>query len=231
MKGAGPVGLDTGMNDVQNNEPGNRSMQIIDILKAGPVMPVIVLSDIRHAVPLAQALVDGGIRVLEVTMRTPIALDCVRAIRNAVPDAIVGVGTVTSPDDVLAAITAGAQFGVSPGATPALLDAISKSGLPFLPGTMTPSEVLAARDAGFRALKLFPAAPAGGIPLLKALASVFSDVLFCPTGGIDAASAHGYLALPNVACVGGSWLAPQAMVAAGDWAGITELARAAGRLR
>ncbi|WP_293389744.1 bifunctional 4-hydroxy-2-oxoglutarate aldolase/2-dehydro-3-deoxy-phosphogluconate aldolase [Nevskia sp.] len=206
-------------------------MQIIDIMKAGPVMPVIVLSDIRHAVPLAQALVDGGVRVLEVTMRTPIALDCVRAIRQAVPDAIVGVGTVTSPDDVLAAITAGAQFGVSPGATPALLDAINKSGLPFLPGTMTPSEVLAARDAGFRALKLFPAAPAGGIPLLKALASVFSDVLFCPTGGIDAASAHGYLALPNVACVGGSWLAPPAMVAAGDWAGITELARAVGRLR
>lgn len=206
-------------------------MQIIDILKAGPVMPVIVLSDIRHAVPLAQALVDGGVRVLEVTMRTSIALDCVRAIRAAVPEAIVGVGTVTSPDDVLAAITAGAQFGVSPGATPALLDAINRSGLPFLPGTMTPSEVLAARDAGFRALKLFPAQPAGGIPLLKALASVFSDVLFCPTGGIDAASAHGYLALPNVACVGGSWLAPPAMVAAGDWAGITELARAAGRLR
>lgn len=206
-------------------------MQIVDILKAGPVMPVIVLNELRHAVPLAQALVAGGIRVLEVTMRTPIALDCVRAIRAAVPDAIVGVGTVTGPDDVLAAITAGAQFAVSPGATPALLDAINKSGLPFLPGTMTPSEVLAARDAGFRALKLFPAAPAGGIPLLKALASVFSDVLFCPTGGIDAASAHGYLALPNVACVGGSWLAPPALIAAGDWAGISDLARSAGRLR
>ncbi|MBA4286169.1 MAG: keto-deoxy-phosphogluconate aldolase [Xanthomonadaceae bacterium] len=206
-------------------------MQIVDILKDGPVMPVIVLNELKHAVPLAQALVAGGIRVLEVTMRTPIALDCVRAIRAAVPDAIVGVGTVTGPDDVLAAITAGAQFGVSPGATPALLDAINKSGLPFLPGTMTPSEVLAARDAGFRALKLFPAQPAGGIPLLKALASVFSDVLFCPTGGIDAASAHGYLALPNVACVGGSWLAPQALIAAGDWDGITELARATGRLK
>lgn len=206
-------------------------MQIVDILKAGPVMPVIVLNDIRHAVPLAQALVAGGVRVLEVTMRTPIALDCVRAIRNAVPDAIVGAGTVTSAEDVLAAITAGAQFGVSPGATPALLDAIKRAGLPFLPGTMTPSEVLAARDAGFRALKLFPAAPAGGIPLLKALASVFADVLFCPTGGIDAASAHGYLALPNVACVGGSWLAPPALVAEGNWAAITELARAARRLR
>jgi len=206
-------------------------MQIVDILKDGPVMPVIVLNELKHAVPLARALVAGGIRVLEVTMRTPIALDCVRAIRAAVPDAIVGVGTVTGPDDVLAAITAGAQFGVSPGATPALLDAINKSGLPFLPGTMTPSEVLAARDAGFRALKLFPAAPAGGIPLLKALASVFADVLFCPTGGIDAASAHGYLALPNVACVGGSWLAPQSLIAAGDWDGITELAKAAGRLR
>ncbi|MCX7061131.1 MAG: bifunctional 4-hydroxy-2-oxoglutarate aldolase/2-dehydro-3-deoxy-phosphogluconate aldolase [Gammaproteobacteria bacterium] len=206
-------------------------MQIVDILKAGPVMPVIVLHELKHAVPLAQALVAGGIRVLEVTMRTPVALDCVRAIRAAVPDAIVGVGTVTGPSDVLAAITAGAQFAVSPGATPALLDAVNKSGLPFLPGTMTPSEVMAARDAGFRALKLFPAQPAGGIPLLKALASVFSDVLFCPTGGIDAASAHGYLALPNVACVGGSWLAPQPLIAAGDWAGITELAKAAGRLR
>ncbi len=206
-------------------------MQIVDILKAGPVMPVIVLHELKHAVPLAQALVAGGIRVLEVTMRTPVALDCVRAIRAAVPDAIVGVGTVTGPSDVLAAITAGAQFAVSPGATPALLDAVNKSGLPFLPGTMTPSEVMAARDAGFRALKLFPAQPAGGIPLLKALASVFSDVLFCPTGGIDAASAHGYLALPNVACVGGSWLAPQPLIAAGDWDGITELAKAAGRLR
>ena len=206
-------------------------MQIVDILKAGPVMPVIVLHELKHAVPLAQALVAGGIRVLEVTMRTPVALDCVRAIRAAVPDAIVGVGTVTGPSDVLAAITAGAQFAVSPGATPALLDAVNKSGLPFLPGTMTPSEVMAARDAGFRALKLFPAQPAGGIPLLKALASVFSDVLFCPTGGIDAASAHGYLALPNVACVGGSWLAPQPLIAAGDWDGIADLARAAGRLR
>ena len=206
-------------------------MQIVDILKAGPVMPVIVLNELRDAVPLARALIDGGIRVLEVTLRTPVALDSVRAIRAAVPEAIVGVGTVTTSEDLLAAITAGAQFGVSPAATPALLDAVRKSGLPFLPGTMTPSEVLAARDAGFRALKLFPAAPAGGIPLLKALGSVFSDVLFCPTGGIDAASAHGYLALPNVACVGGSWLAPPAMIAAGDWAGITDLARAAGRLR
>lgn len=206
-------------------------MQIIDIMKAGPVMPVIVLHDLRHAVPLAQALVAGGVRVLEVTMRTPIALDCVRAIRAAVPDAIVGVGTVANADDLLAAITAGAQFGVSPGATPALLDAVRRAGLPFLPGTMTPSDVMAAREAGFRALKLFPAAPAGGIPLLKALGSVFSDVLFCPTGGIDAASAHGYLALPNVACVGGSWLVPQALVADGDWAAITELAKAAAGMR
>lgn len=206
-------------------------MQIIDIMKAAPVMPVIVLHELKDAVPLARALVAGGIRVLEVTMRTPIALDCVRAIRGAVPEAIVGVGTVSNGDDVLAAITAGAQFGVSPGASPALLDAVRRSGLPFLPGTMTPSEVLTAREAGFRALKLFPAAPAGGIPLLKALGSVYTDVLFCPTGGIDAASAHGYLALPNVACIGGSWLAPPSLIAAGDWSAITELARAAGRLR
>lgn len=202
-------------------------MQIIDIMKAGPVIPVIVLQDVRHAVPLAQALLAGGVRVLEVTMRTPQALDAVRAIRTQVPEAIVGVGTVTRVTDLEAAIAAGAQFGVSPGTSPGLLGAIVQSGLPFLPGTMTPSDVLSVREAGFRAMKLFPAQQAGGIGMLKALGSVFNDVTFCPTGGIDAASAPDFLKLPNVGCVGGSWLAPPSLVAAGKWDEIEALARAA----
>ena len=203
---------------------------IAQIMGASPVMPVIVLHDVRHAVPLARALLAGGIRVLEVTMRTPQALDAVRAIRAALPDAIVGVGTVTSEDDLQAAIGAGAQFGVSPGSSPALLEAIERSGLPFLPGTMTPSDVLRTREAGFRAMKLFPAQQAGGVGMLKALGSVFSDVLFCPTGGIDAAGASAFLALPNVACVGGSWLAPAALVVAEKWDEIERLARQASAL-
>lgn len=206
-------------------------MTIAEVMLAGPVIPVIVLRELAQAVPLARALVSGGIRVLEVTMRTPVALDCVRAIRDSVPEAIVGVGTVTSTADLDAAIAAGALFGVSPGTTPALRAAIVASGLPFLPGSMTPSDVIALREAGFRAMKLFPAQQAGGIGMLKALGSVFADVLFCPTGGIDAASAPNFLALPNVPCVGGSWLVPAAKLEAGDWAGIAQLAREAGALR
>jgi len=207
------------------------AMPILEIMKASPVMPVIVLHDLAHAVPLGKALVAGGIRVLEVTLRTPQALDAVRLLRAEVPDAIVGVGTVTSAEDLGLAIAAGAQFGVSPGASPKLLQAIQASGLPFLPGTMTPSDVIAAREAGFRAMKLFPAQQAGGIGMLKALGSVFSDVMFCPTGGIDAASAPGFLSLPNVGCVGGSWLAPTALVNAGDWTAVEQLARTASALR
>ncbi|MGQ0501087.1 MAG: bifunctional 4-hydroxy-2-oxoglutarate aldolase/2-dehydro-3-deoxy-phosphogluconate aldolase [Panacagrimonas sp.] len=206
-------------------------MQITEIMQASPVMPVIVLDDVAHAVPLARALLAGGIRVLEITLRTPQALDSVRAIRAAVPDAIVGVGTVTSAGDLERAMAAGAQFGVSPGCSGALLAAIRASGLPFLPGTMTPSDVIAAREAGFRALKLFPAQQAGGIGMLKALGSVFSDVLFCPTGGIDVSSAPTFLALKNVGCVGGSWLAPAALVQAQDWRAVEDLARAAAALR
>lgn len=209
----------------------NLGVIITEIMRASPVMPVIVLNDVAHAVPLARALMAGGIRVLEITLRTPQALDCVRAIRAAVPDAIVGVGTVTSVDDLQNAIAAGAQFGVSPGSSSALLAAIKASGLPFLPGTMTPSDVIAAREAGFRALKLFPAQQAGGLGMLKALGSVFSDVQFCPTGGIDPSSAPSFLALANVGCVGGSWLAPASLVQAQDWPAIENLARAAARLR
>lgn len=206
-------------------------MTIDDVFAAGPVMPVIVIQKLETAVPLAKALVAGGIRVLEVTLRTPVALDAIREMCDAVPEAIVGAGTVTTPDELQAAIKAGATFGVSPGATPALLSAIVESGLPFLPGAMTPSDVMLRREAGFKAMKLFPAQQAGGLGMLKALGSVFSDVRFCPTGGIDVATAPQFLALPNVACVGGSWLAPPDLVAAGDWSRITELARAASLLR
>ncbi|WP_130434860.1 bifunctional 4-hydroxy-2-oxoglutarate aldolase/2-dehydro-3-deoxy-phosphogluconate aldolase [Rivibacter subsaxonicus] len=206
-------------------------MNIRDLMHASPVMPVIVLDRVADAVPLARALVAGGIRVLEVTLRTAAALESVRAIRAEVPQALVGVGTVTTPAELDAAQAAGAVFGVSPGASPALLRAIAASGLPFLPGVMTPSDVIAAREAGFEALKLFPAAQAGGIGMLKALAGPFPGLVFCPTGGIDAGSAPDFLALPNVLCVGGSWLAPKALVEAGDWAGIERIARAAAALR
>lgn len=206
-------------------------MNVIDILRLGPVMPVLVIDDISHAVPLARALVAGGIRVLEVTLRTPVALDAVRAMCAAVPDAVVGVGTIASPQDLADSKAAGAVFGVSPGLTASLLEAARQTGLPLLPGTMTPSDVMTARAAGLTACKLFPAAVAGGIGMLKALYGPFADMTFCPTGGIDAASAPQYLALPNVACVGGSWLAPKALVQAGDWSAITALAKAASRLR
>jgi len=204
---------------------------IRDILAASPVMPVIVLDRVDDAVPLAKALVSGGIRVLEVTMRTAVALDCVRAIRAAVPDAIVGVGTITSIADMDAAREAGAAFGVSPGTTSALLAHAAKMAFPFLPGTMTPSDVMRALDADFSAMKLFPAKQAGGVEMLKALAGPFPHVMFCPTGGVDVESAPIYLALPNVACVGGSWLAPAALVANKDWNEITHRAQAASRLK
>ena len=206
-------------------------MTIDDILALGPVIPVIVVKRIEHAVPLARALVEGGVRVLEVTMRTPVALDAIRAIVAQVPEAVVGVGTITRVQDLKDSVAAGARFGVSPGLTPVLLDAIRDSGLPFLPGSMTPSDVMLRRDAGFSAMKLFPAQQAGGIGMLKALGSVFADVRFCPTGGIDASTAPQFLALPNVACVGGSWLAPQDLVEQGRWSEITALAAAATQLR
>lgn len=206
-------------------------MEIDRILGAGPVIPVIVLEDVRDAVPLGRALVAGGIRVLEVTLRTAAALDAIRALRAEVPEAIVGAGTITRTADLHAALKAGSQFGVSPGATPELLAAVKDTGVPFLPGSMTPSDVMQRREAGFTRLKLFPAQQAGGIGMLKALGSVFADVRFCPTGGIDAASAPQFLALPNVACVGGSWIVPADRLAAGDWDAITKLAAAARALR
>lgn len=205
-------------------------MNILDIMRVGPVVPVLVIEDLAHAVPLAKALLAGGIRVLEVTLRTAPALEAIRLIAREAPDAIVGVGTIARPTDFADAMDAGARYGVSPGLTPALAQAARDSGLPFLPGVMTPSDVIAARMAGFGQLKLFPAQQAGGIGMLQALAGPFPDVTFCPTGGITAETAPQFLALPNVACVGGSWLTPKAALAAGDWDRITELAREASAL-
>jgi len=206
-------------------------MTPLELMRVGPVIPVIVIEDLAKAVPLAKALVAGGVRVLEVTLRTPVALDAIRAIASEVKDAIVGVGTISDPADFERSIAAGARFGVSPGLTHALIEAALACRLPLLPGVMTPSDVLAARAAGFTALKLFPAQQAGGIGMLKALAGPFPDVTFCPTGGVTAATATDFLALPNVGCVGGSWLTPTDAVAAGDWIRIAALARDAAGLR
>ena len=202
-----------------------------ELLRAGPVMPVLVIRDAGQAVDLATALVAGGIRTLEVTLRTPAALDAIRQIRDRVPGALVGAGTVLSPTDWQRAQDAGAMFGISPGLTPALLAATRLSSLPFVPGVATASEAMTALDAGFTAMKLFPAEAVGGQALLKSLHGPLPQLLFCPTGGIHPGNAAAYLALPNVGCVGGSWLAPEAMLAAHDWQAITALAREAAALR
>ncbi|MBB3181567.1 bifunctional 4-hydroxy-2-oxoglutarate aldolase/2-dehydro-3-deoxy-phosphogluconate aldolase [Variovorax sp. Sphag1AA] len=200
-------------------------MNVLTVMRTGPVIPVIVIDQIEDAVPLARALVAGGIRVLEVTLRTPVALKAIEAIANEVEGAIPGVGTITQRKDFDAALKAGALFGVSPGLTPELIAAAKDSALPLLPGVMTPSDVVAARAAGFTELKLFPAQQAGGVGMLKALGGPFPELHFCPTGGISAATAPDFLCLPNVACVGGSWLTPANAVAARDWGRITALAQ------
>jgi 2-dehydro-3-deoxyphosphogluconate aldolase/(4S)-4-hydroxy-2-oxoglutarate aldolase len=206
-------------------------MNLLEIMRISPVIPVIAIDDIEHAVPLAKALVAGGIRVLEVTLRTRHGLPAIRAIAEQVPDAIIGVGTLTQPGEFAAARDAGAVFGVSPGLTPALVQAAKSSGLPLLPGVMSPSEAMTARDAGFYQLKLFPAVPAGGVGMLDAIAGPLPDLMFCPTGGISQLTASQFLACKNVACVGGSWLTPKEALEAGDWMRITGLARAASALR
>lgn len=200
------------------------------ILALAPVIPVLTIERIEDAVPLAQALCAGGLRVLEVTLRTPHALKAIEAMRKAVPDAVVGVGTLARPQDFVDAARAGAQFGVSPGLTAELAGAAKQAPFPLLPGIMTPSELIAGLGWGFDTFKLFPAQQAGGIGMLKALGAPFPDVLFCPTGGISRATAPEFLALPNVACVGGSWVAPADKVRAGDWRAIEELARDAASL-
>jgi 2-dehydro-3-deoxyphosphogluconate aldolase/(4S)-4-hydroxy-2-oxoglutarate aldolase len=207
------------------------NMNTLSLASHGPVIPVIVIHRVEDAVPMAQALVDGGVLVLEVTLRTPVALHCMEAIAKAVPQAIVGAGTVRSVADVQAAKDAGCRFAVSPGYLHTIGAACRDIGLPLLPGVATASEVMQAQADGYDFLKFFPATAAGGIPLLKALAGPFADVAFCPTGGITPETAPAFLALPNVKVCGGSWLTPQDAVDAKDWGRITQLARATQRLR
>jgi 2-dehydro-3-deoxyphosphogluconate aldolase/(4S)-4-hydroxy-2-oxoglutarate aldolase len=207
------------------------TMNTLDLITYGPVIPVIVLQRVEDAVPLAEALVAGGVRVLEVTLRTPVALECMRAIVNAVPGAIVGAGTVRTRADAEAAKDLGCQFAVSPGYTTQIGHTCNNLGLPLLPGVSTASEVMMANADGYNFLKFFPATAAGGIPMLKALGGPFTDVVFCPTGGITAETAPQFLALSNVKVCGGSWLTPQDAVDAKDWARITKLAKEASALR
>ena len=201
------------------------------VLDLAPVVPVVVIEHAADAVPLARALVAGGLPAIEVTLRTPVALDAIRAIAGEVPDAVVGAGTVIAPEQVGACGAAGARFLVSPGWTDALLTAMRASGVPFLPGVSTTSEVVALLERGVREMKFFPAQAAGGTAYLKSLAGPLPQARFCPTGGIGPANAPAYLSLPNVGCVGGSWMAPADAVAAGDWARIEQLARGAAGLR
>ena len=203
----------------------------LDLAAFGPVIPVIVLQRVEHAIPMARALVEGGVRVLAVTLRTPAALACMAAIAREVPEAIVGAGTLRSAADVRAARDAGCRFGVSPGYTAEIGAACRDANLPLLPGVATASEVMAANGDGLTFLKFFPATAAGGASLLRALAGPFPDVVFCPTGGITIETAPQFLSLPNVKVCGGSWLTPADALEAGDWARITKLAREASALR
>ncbi|MFC4298206.1 MAG: bifunctional 4-hydroxy-2-oxoglutarate aldolase/2-dehydro-3-deoxy-phosphogluconate aldolase [Castellaniella sp.] len=202
-------------------------MNALELIELSPVMPVIVVHDADSAVNLARALVAGGVRTLEITLRSAAALDAIRAIQDQVPDAVVGVGTVRTPQQLDAAMRAGARFGISPGLTEDLARAVRDSGMPFLPGVATASEAMRAADLGFLVQKLFPAEAVGGAALLKAWHGPLPDLIFCPTGGIHAGNAAQYLALPNVGCIGGSWLTPAAAVQAGQWDAITALAREA----
>lgn len=203
------------------------SPSLLDLV---PVMPVVVVDDVAHAVPLARALVAGGLPAIELTLRTPVALDAIAAIAAEVPEILVGAGTVLSAHQAEQARAAGAGFLVSPGATPSLLEGMAATGLPFLPGTSTVSEVLAVLEAGFTDMKFFPAEASGGTAWLKSVAAPVPDARFCPTGGITAASAPAYLALPNVGCVGGSWLTPAAALHGKDWPLVEQLTRDAAAL-
>ncbi|MDE2049139.1 MAG: bifunctional 4-hydroxy-2-oxoglutarate aldolase/2-dehydro-3-deoxy-phosphogluconate aldolase [Betaproteobacteria bacterium] len=209
----------------------NAAPSLDEVMQDGPVIPVVVVDDVVQAVGLAHALVRGGVRVIELTLRTPVAFDAIAAIRREVPEAWVGAGTVLHADDVQRAQQAGALFAVSPGFTPALHAACTQWALPWLPGVATASEVMHALDAGLTRLKFFPAVPAGGVPLLRAWAGPLPQARFCPTGGIDVGNAAQFLQLPNVACVGGSWLTPPALLKAHDWPAITALAQQARALR
>jgi 2-dehydro-3-deoxyphosphogluconate aldolase/(4S)-4-hydroxy-2-oxoglutarate aldolase len=205
-------------------------MNTLELASHGPVIPVIVIDRLEDAVPLARALIEGGVKVLEVTLRTPVALQAIEAMAREVPGAIVGAGTIRSAADARAARQAGAVFGVSPGYTAEVGAACREVGLPLLPGVATASEVMAAQADGLSFLKFFPATAAGGIPMLKALAGPFPDVAFCPTGGITLQTAPEFLGLPNVKVCGGSWLTPADAVNARDWGRITRLAAEAASL-
>lgn len=207
------------------------SFPAASVLDLAPVVPVVVLTDAADAVPLARALVAGGLPAIEVTLRTPAAPAAIRAIAAEVPEAVVGAGTVITPEQVDACTAAGARFLVSPGWTEALLEAMRGSGVPFLPGVSTTSEVVALLERGVREMKFFPAQAAGGTAYLRSLAGPLPQARFCPTGGIGPQTAPEYLALPNVGCVGGSWMVPAEALAARDWGRIEELARTAAGLR
>ncbi|MFC3616241.1 bifunctional 4-hydroxy-2-oxoglutarate aldolase/2-dehydro-3-deoxy-phosphogluconate aldolase [Lutimaribacter marinistellae] len=207
----------------------SRSAYTRELCARAPIIPVLTVRNAVQARPLAEALVAGGLPVLEVTLRTPAALDAIRAMAG-VPGGVVGAGTLVTPDDVRAAKEAGARFGVSPGATDALLDACEAEGLPLLPGAATASEAMRLLARGYDMLKFFPAEAAGGAPALKAIGAPLPQIGFCPTGGVSVANAAGYLSLSNVICAGGSWVAPSSMVEAGDWHGIEALAREAAAL-
>ncbi len=200
-----------------------RQQQLADLVKSATVIPVLTIERLEHAVPLAKALVAGGVRMLEVTLRTPVAIEAARAMIAEVPDAIVGIGTILNGDDLKRATELGAKFGISPGATPELLKAAAAGELPFAPGIATASELMQALAHGFDLVKFFPAEQAGGIKALRALAGPFPNVRVCPTGGIGEANAAAWLAEPNVLAVGGSWLCPAADIRAGNWAGISAM--------
>jgi 2-dehydro-3-deoxyphosphogluconate aldolase / (4S)-4-hydroxy-2-oxoglutarate aldolase len=210
---------------------GDKTEKLLSTLKLQPVVPVLIIEDAKTAVPLARALVAGGLKAIEITLRTEAALEAVRLVAQEVEGAVVGAGTILNAAHYAAAVEAGSQFIVSPGTTQELLDVARQSDIPLLPGAATASEVMALREEGYKVLKFFPAEQAGGAANLKALSSPLAGTLFCPTGGISLKNAMDYLSLPNVVCVGGSWVAPKELVAAGDWSGITKLASEASALK
>ncbi|NBB49470.1 2-dehydro-3-deoxy-phosphogluconate aldolase [Rhizobium sp. CRIBSB] len=210
---------------------GDKTEKLLSTLKLQPVVPVLIVEDAKTAVPLARALVAGGLKAIEITLRTDAALEAVRLVAQEVEGAVVGAGTILNAAHYAAAVDAGSQFIVSPGTTQELLDVARDSDIPLLPGAATASEVMALREEGYKVLKFFPAEQAGGAAYLKALSSPLAGTLFCPTGGISLKNAMDYLSLPNVVCVGGSWVAPKELVSAGDWAGITKLASEACALK
>ena len=210
---------------------GDKTEKLLSTLKLQPVVPVLIIEDAKSAVPLARALVAGGLKAIEITLRTAAALEAVRLVAREVEGAVVGAGTILNASHYAATVDTGSQFIVSPGTTQELLDVARQSDIPLLPGAATASEVMALREEGYKVLKFFPAEQAGGAAYLKALSSPLAGTLFCPTGGISLKNAMDYLSLPNVVCVGGSWVAPKELVSAGDWAGITKLASEAAALK